>query len=125
MTGVMQRCGPACGTCRGWTADLTSAGLGGAAPYWHSYRYDPTGNRVSEAQHATADPATTDVTRAYTYAGHRLDTVTTTDCGGTRLDEYGYDPAGNTTSRVLAGEGEALGSFPCAVRTCLLKRWST
>jgi RHS repeat-associated protein len=89
-------------------ADPASPGLGGAAPYWHSYGYDTTGNRVSETQHATADPATADLTRTYAYTGHRLDTVTTPGIGGDRVDEYGYDPTGNTTSRVLAGQDETL-----------------
>jgi RHS repeat-associated protein len=86
-------------------ADPSGAALGGVAPYWHSYGYDKTGNRVSEVQHASASA---EVTRTYAYTGHRLNSVTTAGAGGTRLDEYGYDAVGNTTSRVLAGQGETL-----------------
>ncbi|WP_460397529.1 SpvB/TcaC N-terminal domain-containing protein, partial [Actinophytocola sediminis] len=89
-------------------SDPSSPGLAGAAPYWHSYSYDSTGNRVSETQHATPGAVTSDITRSYAYTGHRLDTVTTANPGGTRVDEYGYDPAGNTTSRALAGQDETL-----------------
>jgi hypothetical protein len=27
--------------------------LGGAAPYWHSYSYDTTGNHTTETRHTT------------------------------------------------------------------------
>lgn len=88
----------------GCTSQPSTNTLAGASPYWHSYGYDLTGNRVQEIQHA----ATGDTTSAYTYQGHRLDTATTTAGGVTTLDEYDYDAVGNTTSRVLTGEGETL-----------------
>jgi RHS repeat-associated protein len=88
----------------GCTADPTTGTLGGPAPYWQYYGYDKTGNRVEQTEH----DATGDTTSTYTYQGHRLDSTTTTNAGVTTLDEYGYDATGNTTSRVLAGEGQAL-----------------
>ncbi|MGB3442886.1 MAG: RHS repeat-associated core domain-containing protein [Actinophytocola sp.] len=88
----------------GCAADPTTSALDGPAPYWQSYGYDKTGNRVEQTQHDAAG----DTTSTYTYQGHRLDSATTTDAGVTTLDEYGYDATGNTTSRVLAGEGQAL-----------------
>src|SRR6185295_288386 len=30
----------------------TVAGLGGAAPYWQSFGYDPVGNRLTQTSHA-------------------------------------------------------------------------
>ncbi|WP_052744899.1 RHS repeat-associated core domain-containing protein [Micromonospora sp. HK10] len=91
------------------TAPATT-GLGGPAPYWHSYRYDKVGNRLSEVQHAAGG----DITRGYAYpaAGsdqpHTLRSVTTTGPGGSRTDSYGYDSDGNTTTRTVAGAGQTL-----------------
>jgi len=94
----------------GCAGDPTADGLAGPAPYWHSYTYDTTGNRLTETQH---DP-TGDVARTYVYPApaqpqpHTLTAVTTDTPQGTNLDTYGYDPAGNTASRSLAGEDEVL-----------------
>ncbi|WP_166664400.1 RHS repeat-associated core domain-containing protein [Actinophytocola oryzae] len=82
----------------------TGPALGGVAPYWQTYGYDQTGNRVERVQHTT----TGDTTSTYTYQGHQLDTVTSTTGGVTTLDEYNHDLTGNTTSRVLAGEDQTL-----------------
>ena len=94
----------------GCSGDPTLTGLQGPAPYWHTYGYDKTGNRLTETQHNT----TGDVARTYIYpapAGpqpHTLTSVTTDTSQGTTLDTFGYDAAGNTTSRSLAGEDEVL-----------------
>ncbi|MEW9529048.1 RHS repeat-associated core domain-containing protein [Microbispora sp. NPDC049125] len=82
--------------------------LGGPAPYWQSFGYDSSGDRISSVDHAT--PAG-DVRTTYQYpeAGspqpHAPLSVTTTGSGGTRTDAYGYDAAGNTTTRPAAGGG--------------------
>ncbi|MFI5889635.1 RHS repeat-associated core domain-containing protein [Actinoplanes sp. NPDC051513] len=78
-------------TIAGGTCPATPA-AGGRQPYWTSYMYDKTGNRTSETQHGLSD-----VVRTYEYApgGHTLSSVTT----GARTDSYGYDKAGNTTTR--------------------------
>ncbi|MBC8093278.1 MAG: RHS repeat-associated core domain-containing protein, partial [Pseudonocardia sp.] len=87
-----------------------TAGLGGPARYWHSFTYDSTGNRQTETQHAAGG----DTTRTYAHpaAGqpqpHTTTSVRTVGPGGERLDEYGYDAAGHTTSRSLAGSAQAL-----------------
>ncbi|MFC4851874.1 polymorphic toxin-type HINT domain-containing protein [Actinophytocola glycyrrhizae] len=88
----------------GCATNPAASALGGPAPYWQSYGYDKTGNRVEQTDHDAAD----DTTSTYTYQGHRLDSATTTTGGVTTLDEYDYDPTGNTTSRVLAGEDQTL-----------------
>ena len=79
----------------------TMALLGGAAPYWHSFGYDKTGNRTSEVRHAAA--GNTDRTYAYPAAGtahpHALQSVTQTGAGGNRTDTFAYDNDGNTTQR--------------------------
>jgi hypothetical protein len=55
---------PSSGSC---TAAPSSSSLGGPAPYWHSYTYDPaTDNRLSETVHATDSTGSTE-TDTYTY----------------------------------------------------------
>jgi RHS repeat-associated protein len=98
---------PAAGDCA--TAP-TSQALGGPAAYWHSYTYDATGNRVSEVRHATGG----DTLRSYGYpaAGaaqpHTLRTVTASGSGAGPGETYGYDAAGNTTSRAIGSASQAL-----------------
>ncbi len=82
--------------------------LGGAAPYWHTYGYDVTGNRTSEVHHGVGTAA--DVTKIYAYPEpgqaqpHALKSVTTTGPNGTTKDSYTYDASGNTKTRTVAGE---------------------
>ncbi|MFB6398163.1 polymorphic toxin-type HINT domain-containing protein [Polymorphospora lycopeni] len=83
-------------------ATRTVAGLGGPAPYWHSYTYDDTGNRLTETRHAT-----TNTVHTYQHptpggpAGSKPHTVTsiTTTGPNPATKTYTYDAAGNTTSR--------------------------
>jgi RHS repeat-associated protein len=95
----------------GCAAAPATAGLAGPAPYWQSYRYDPVGNRTAEVRHAPAG----DTTRTYRYppAGsearpHAVTSVSTAGAAGTGLDEFGYDAAGNTTSRTVGGTSQQL-----------------
>jgi len=89
--------------------------VGGAYAYWHSYTYDRTGGRLKEIRHAV-DGSANDVTSEYSYPGHgpgqrqphALRQVTTTGPTGTRLDSYGYDEAGNLTSRRLGATEQRL-----------------
>ncbi len=75
--------------------------LGGPAPYWQSYQYDVTGNRLSLDRHAT-DTAHADETDTYTYPApgtgqpHAVQTISHSDASPTT--SYGYDPAGDTTT---------------------------
>ncbi|MFF0270719.1 polymorphic toxin-type HINT domain-containing protein [Kribbella sp. NPDC004536] len=91
------------GTC----ADARSASsLGGAAPYWQSYRYDASGNRTSLIDHKVAG----DTTSAYTYPAaaasrpHAVTGVTAAGPSGTSADSYAYDAAGNLASRTVGGD---------------------
>ncbi|QDY79425.1 RHS repeat-associated core domain-containing protein [Streptomyces qinzhouensis] len=92
------------------TAPPTTAGLGGPAPYWHSYTFDAIGNRTSETWRSQAG----NTTRAYAYpaAGspqpHTLTSVTQTGPAGNRTDTFTYDSDGNTTARNLGGVGQSL-----------------
>jgi len=69
------------------------SGLGGPAPYWHSYTYDNGGNRKTETVHS----AFGDIAKSYTYAP-----VSSTGKGQphtlTKVDNtsYTYDATGNT-----------------------------
>jgi RHS repeat-associated protein len=80
----------------------TNAALGGPAPYWHSWTFDTTGNRLKEVKHATTAG---DATSTYTYPAtgqprpHTVTGVTTVDNNGTRSTAYTYDQAGNTLTR--------------------------
>ncbi|GIF96968.1 RHS repeat-associated core domain-containing protein [Catellatospora citrea] len=99
-----------------WTATDGCAGapstsiLGPSAPYWSSYTFDRTGNRLSETAHAAAG----DTVANYTYpaAGaaqpHTLRSVAISGPGVSRTDTFGYDVAGNTTARTVAGAGQVL-----------------
>ncbi|MFK0027282.1 MULTISPECIES: polymorphic toxin-type HINT domain-containing protein [Streptomyces] len=88
--------------------------IGGPAPYWHSYTYDKTGNRLTETLHDTGGDSAKDTERSYAYppAGgpqpHTLTSVSTEGPAGTARDTYGYDATGNTSSRNLAGDTQKL-----------------
>ncbi|MDA2811651.1 type IV secretion protein Rhs [Nocardiopsis sp. RSe5-2] len=75
--------------------------LGGAAPYWDSYTYDESGNRVSETKRTPG--GTTD--RAYTGTaetggpGHGVTRVDQSGHNGESVSTYEYDEAGNMVRR--------------------------
>ncbi|MFE3830659.1 polymorphic toxin-type HINT domain-containing protein [Streptomyces sp. NPDC059092] len=87
------------------SATPATSKIGGPAPYWQSYTYDKASNRATEIQHNPAGDTSKDVKRTYSYPGsgkalaHSLTSVTSTGPAGTSTDNYGYDKAGNTTSR--------------------------
>ncbi|GAA3743651.1 RHS repeat domain-containing protein [Micromonospora maritima] len=107
---------PGAGDCGDVTRSVT--GLGGPAPYWHSYEYNDaagqTGSRSREILHAAGG----DTVRTYRYpaqggvAGsgpHELRDVTTDrPVGADQVDTYQYDESGNTTVRNLAGTSQNL-----------------
>jgi RHS repeat-associated protein len=84
----------------GCDAAPAAGALAGPAPYWHSYTYQPGGNRLTETQRTAAGA----VTRVYAYGAgsHALRSVT----GPTGTETFDYNPAGQTTGRVKAGVGE-------------------
>ncbi|MDX3771551.1 MULTISPECIES: polymorphic toxin-type HINT domain-containing protein [unclassified Streptomyces] len=92
----------------------SSSVLGGPAPYWQSYGYDKSGNRLSETLHDPTGNATKDTTRSYTYPPsksshpHSLTQVQTTGPNGTAVDTYTYDDAGNTETRTISGDKQTL-----------------
>ncbi|MBP2337383.1 RHS repeat-associated protein [Saccharothrix coeruleofusca] len=90
--------------------EKSATALGGAAPYWHSWTFDKTGNRITETQHAAAG----DTVRTTTYPQpgspqpHTALSVTTTGPNGTARDTFGYDATGNTTTRKIGGDEQVL-----------------
>ncbi|WP_255950026.1 polymorphic toxin-type HINT domain-containing protein [Streptomyces odontomachi] len=92
----------------------TGSDIGGPAPYWQSYGYDLTGNRLSETDHDPAGAAGGDTERTYTYPQpgspqpHTLTSVTTTTPTQTSEDTYTYDEIGNTKTRTVAGDDQKL-----------------
>ncbi|TDB77554.1 polymorphic toxin-type HINT domain-containing protein [Micromonospora sp. KC723] len=94
---------PTSGRC---DAAPTETELGGPAPYWHSWTYDPigksSGNRVTETKHGTASTESTykypDLGKAQPHGVHQV--ATTGTGAGTR--NYQYDAAGNMTCRPTA-----------------------
>ncbi|GIH14858.1 RHS repeat-associated core domain-containing protein [Rugosimonospora africana] len=96
-----------------WTTTATGCGapgtgIGGPAPYWTSYTYDAVGNRHTDTVHpvaATAGTALAAVTRTYTYPNggrprpHAIASVGGAGVSAAATGGYGYDAAGNTTSR--------------------------
>jgi RHS repeat-associated protein len=97
-----------------WTTTATacqaspSQGIvGGADPYWHTYSYDTVGNRTG----FTAHSGTGDTTHTYNYDAtqpHAVDSVDTAGPGGASTASYGYDTAGNATSRPGPGGAQTL-----------------
>lgn len=90
---------------------MVADGLGPASAYWTTWTFDTLGDRTGQTQHAfTAGPATDTVT-TYTYgkAGSQPHTLTATATTGatTTSTGYGYDTAGNMTSR-NAGQGNQI-----------------
>ncbi|WBY20179.1 polymorphic toxin-type HINT domain-containing protein [Streptomyces goshikiensis] len=87
-----------------------SSALGGPAPYWNSYTFDSVGNRLTETVHDTGLNATKDVKRTFTYkAGtHQAQKVVENTPTGDRQYTYGYDAAGNTTTRTIGGNTQTL-----------------
>ncbi|WP_156213095.1 RHS repeat-associated core domain-containing protein [Lentzea aerocolonigenes] len=98
---------PGSGDC---SAAKSTSTLGGAAPYWMSWTFDKTGNRLTQTSHATAGNTVNSFT--YPAAGaaqpHTVSKVDTTGPNGTSQDTFGYDTAGNTTSRRISGNTQTL-----------------
>ncbi|MFF7139467.1 RHS repeat domain-containing protein [Streptomyces sp. NPDC008196] len=81
------------------TAGRTVANLGGAAPYWTSYSYTPSGQRATETRNAAVP---TPVTTKYCYDAtrkHALKSTTTSATCDPVAEQYTYDAAGNTETR--------------------------
>ncbi|SFO06979.1 intein C-terminal splicing region/RHS repeat-associated core domain-containing protein [Amycolatopsis rubida] len=96
---------PAAGNC---ATTPSATGLGGAAPYWTSWTYDTTGNRLTQTQHGAAGDTTSKST--YPNAGqpqpHAIQALDTTGPNGSSHSAYTYDPSGRTLTQGPAGAGQ-------------------
>jgi RHS repeat-associated protein len=92
----------------------TQSIVGGPDPYWSTWTYDAIGDRTSQVQHDGGGDTTTNYTypAAGTAQAMTLTGTSTTGPGGTFATSYGYDPAGNTTSRNLASSAQTLSWTP-------------
>lgn len=82
-------------------ATPSQSAVGGPAGYWQSFTYDKAGNRLTEVDHAAAGD--TRSIYAYPTAGHLLQSVTSEGPSGQQLQTYGYNAAGETTTRMVSG----------------------
>ncbi|MFE3942753.1 RHS repeat-associated core domain-containing protein [Streptomyces sp. NPDC059118] len=87
--------------------------LGGPAPYRKSYETDSIGNRTMDVTYDVGGDASKNVARHFTYgengAGpHAVTTVVENTPTGDKKSTYGYDAAGNTTTRTIGGDEQRL-----------------
>ncbi len=86
------------GTTCGASESVTLSGLGtGPAPYWHTWKFDDTGNRTEQVIHGTTDEKTTYVPNPG--QPHTLNYATRVKGSSTVTLDYQFDVAGNTTHR--------------------------
>jgi RHS repeat-associated protein len=95
----------------GCAAAPSASAMGGAAPYWQSYRYDVTGNRTSATSHSASGQ---DTTTANGFGGsggaqpHTLQSQAVSSPSGTTKTSDTYDAAGNLTAVSGPGGSQAL-----------------
>ncbi|WP_146108040.1 RHS repeat-associated core domain-containing protein [Actinokineospora auranticolor] len=91
---------------KAWTATdacaaaPSSSTVGGPDAYWLSWSFDSIGLRAQQVKHGVGGNGDTTTNYAY-QAGkvHALSGTTTTGPSGTTTQSFGYDTAGNTTTR--------------------------
>ncbi len=89
------------------TSDCSGAPVAaGPDPYWQTWTFDRTGNRLSQTNHPAGGNVTTNYTvpAAGSARPHAVTGTSTTGPGGTTTNSYGYDSAGNMTSRNVSGK---------------------
>lgn len=89
------------------TSTGSNAQVGGAQPYWTTWKYDDAGNRASQTQHAVSSGGLTiDATTTYTMNdpahAHALSSTSTMG-GATGSATYGYWPDGSLQTRTVNG----------------------
>lgn len=88
--------------------------LGAASAYWTTWQLDAVGNRTSQVQHGLSGAANTTTTYTYPTPGptavrpHAATGTATTGPAGNSATSYGYDNAGNTTTRNLPTGNQSL-----------------
>ncbi|WP_190214318.1 RHS repeat-associated core domain-containing protein [Kitasatospora indigofera] len=96
------------------TAANAATTVGGPDAYWNTYGFDVTGNRTTETVNDPTGDTTRNINRTLAYPApgaarpHASTSTTSTGPGGTRLDEYVYDAAGNQITRRVSGSEQSL-----------------
>ncbi|TDU91872.1 RHS repeat-associated protein [Kribbella voronezhensis] len=84
----------------------TTGTMGSTYPYWRGYEYWKSGNRSKVTDYAAAGNTTT--TYAYPVGTaphpHAVTGVSSSGPAGTSADTYGYDAAGNMSTRTVSGD---------------------
>ncbi|MBM7773222.1 RHS repeat-associated protein [Actinokineospora baliensis] len=86
----------------GCAAQPSGSTVGGPDPYWTSWTFSAVGLRTGQTKHGIGQG---DTTTTYTYPAanaarpHAVTSTSTTGPGGTVGASYGYDNAGNATTR--------------------------
>ncbi|WP_169582870.1 polymorphic toxin-type HINT domain-containing protein [Microbacterium thalassium] len=81
---------------------VTTADLGGVAPYWTEYAYDALGNRFSKTDHTAAATTLTEYAHGEGSAGpHQLTSMTRTSGSTSVTTGFTWDAAGNQTGRTV------------------------
>ncbi|WP_431033703.1 RHS repeat domain-containing protein [Streptomyces sp. P6-2-1] len=91
------------------TAKPSSTTVGGPAAYWQSFTYDAVGNRTEQTDHQSGATTTYTQPEPGKALPHAVQTATVK--GGTddgHKDTFGYDKAGNTTTRNLGTRSQSL-----------------
>ncbi|WP_344348619.1 RHS repeat-associated core domain-containing protein [Catellatospora coxensis] len=84
---------------------VTETGVGGPAPYHHSWTFDEVGNRKTETIHSITGGAPTERTYQYPAPGegynqpHTVNAIEETGPAGSKTFRYRYDATGNTVCR--------------------------
>jgi RHS repeat-associated protein len=79
--------------------------VGGPQPFWQSWTFDPEGDILTATNHATTGSSSGDTTATYNYGltghAHAVSSISTanTVTGNQGTTSYGYDGAGDTTTR--------------------------
>jgi RHS repeat-associated protein len=79
--------------------------LGTNSAYWTSWSYNNEGDRLTQTQHSLTAAADTVTTSTYSTTQPHTLTATNTPGGANPATSYGYDTAGNTTSRTTSTYG--------------------
>ncbi|MEU7825493.1 polymorphic toxin-type HINT domain-containing protein [Catellatospora sp. NPDC049133] len=98
---------------------VAQTGVGGPAPYHHSWTYDKAGNRDVETIHSTV-PGVADTVRDYTNPAqgqgqnqpHTVTRIDEVGPNGNKTYNYGYDQAGNTACRPNSAAGNVCTTTP-------------
>ncbi|WP_026422818.1 hypothetical protein [Actinokineospora inagensis] len=124
---------------RAWTATDNCAGqpsttpgsttVGGASPYWTSWTFNDIGLRTGQVQHGIGQA---DTTTGYTYptsgAGavrpHALTSTTVSGPACTTSSTFGYDNAGNSSTRTVNGDANAPTGYSSPAKVNFSTYWA-